>query len=229
MLCSFFCRVSGGDIQLVDHDLRLFASAPGTASLKVVSETEPKGSVFVSVSVNGGERQQLFFGFIERATKATAETWTLFCREKIAALDRRLPISRRNTTLREVLGEVSSKTGISFALPSGSAYADQPVPHFVHIGTAIQAVRSAAGVFNISDFVCQQRRDGNIYVGSWMDGVWPDKPLTMPDSLFDGVRANESMTTVLVPGLRPNYTLNGRRIYEVSIKGVNMGVSWKKR
>ncbi|MDE8603885.1 hypothetical protein M3I01_013360 [Marinomonas sp. RSW2] len=229
MLFRFFCRILGDDVELVDHDMRLFANAPGTASLKVVSKTEPKGSVFVSVAVNGGERQQLFFGFVERATKATADTWTLFCREKIAALDRRLPISKRNVTLREVLAEISSKTSISFALPKSGGYADKPVPHFVHMGTAIQAVRATAGVFNIPDFVCQQRRDGNIYVGSWKDGIWPDKPITMPENLFDGVLSSESMTTVLVPGLRPNYVLNGRRIYEVSIKGVSMGISWKKR
>ncbi|WP_417552095.1 hypothetical protein [Marinomonas fungiae] len=229
MLYSFFCKVAGTELQLVEHDVRLFANACGTASLRVVSDTEPKGSVFVSISVNNGQRVGVFLGFIERATKATADTWTLFCREKLAILERRLPLSMRNTTLREILTTISGKTNVSFSLPKSAPYVDQPVPHFVHTGTALQAVRSLAKVFNISDFICQQRRDGTIYVGSWADGIWPDKPMNVPDTLFTNVKASESLTLPAVPGLRPCFLLNGRRIYEVTMSDVTMGVSWKKR
>ncbi|WP_417436719.1 hypothetical protein [Idiomarina abyssalis] len=83
-------------------------------------------------------------------------------------------------------------------------------------------------VFSIDDYVWQQRRDGLVYVGAWSDGHWPDAPITIPGALLDKQLATQSAEIMAIPGLRPNYLLNGNRLTGIRMIESKMVVSWKK-
>lgn len=227
MIYQFFLKVAGTEYQVVEHDVRLFSSLPGTASFRIASGESLTGSVLFSFSVNNQQRHSHFYGYVERSTKATDNTYVLFCREMFAALDRRLPVSFRNTSVSDVLSDITRQTDIEFSYPSNT-YINSTIPYFTHTGTGVDIVRSLGLAFNIENFVCQQRRDGTIWVGRWEDGQWPNNEINLPATVFTKVLSTDKAEVMAIPGLRPNFVLNGRRIYNLTLIGLKMVISWTK-
>ena len=139
----------------------------------------------------------------------------------------RVPVALRNKTLKDLLTEVKAITGCGFTLPK-AAYASKPVPYFFNTGSGLHLIRSIAQVFGIDDFTWQQRRDGLIYVGAWSDGHWSNAPVDIPAATLDKQLAIQTAELMAIPGLRPSYLLNGKRLYSVRLIENKMVVSWKK-
>jgi hypothetical protein len=133
----------------------------------------------------------------------------------------------RNKTLKELLTEVKTITGCGFSLPQ-SSYASTPVPYFVNTGTGFHLLNKLAQVFGIDDFTWQQKRDGLVYVGAWSDSHWIDVPVEVPAAVLDKQLSTQTAELMAIPGLRPGYLLNEKRLYSVRLQGAKMVVSWKK-
>ncbi len=58
----------------------------------------------------------------------TNGVYSVFCREKSNALEMRAPVSLRNKTLKEILAEVKSATGVGFTVPKAS-YTTRPIAY----------------------------------------------------------------------------------------------------
>lgn len=228
MKYDFSLKVGGIRYPVIAHDIRLSSNAAGVATFDVEASEPLSGSVYFAFSLNGGAQHGHFFGYVERSVPGTAKSQRIFCREKANAMEMRVPMSLRKTTLREVLEKAKEVTGCGFALPTAAAYTSKQVPHFINTGTGFHMLRTLASVFDITGFTWQQRRDGLIYVGSWADGHWKGSPIDVPSNLLDKSLATQSAELLAIPGLRPGYVLNGKRLCSVQLKGNKMVVSWKK-
>jgi len=227
MKYDFVLRINGKRVNLVSHDVALDAMAAGRASFVVQSDKVLSGVVYFSFGVNGGQEHGHFYGYIERSTPASNVSQTLFCREKSNVLSMRVPLALRNKNLKDLLTQVKAISGCGFSLPP-SSYASTPVPYFVNTGSGFHLLNKLAQVFGIEDFTWQQKRDGLIYVGAWSDSHWIDAPVDVPKSVLDKQLSTQSAELMGIPGLRPGYILNGKRLYSVRLQGAKMVVSWKK-
>ncbi|WP_268799078.1 hypothetical protein [Pseudomonas huanghezhanensis] len=221
--------INGEPFELVSDEVRLDLHNPGRANFVINSPGQQKGLVTLDIGYNDKPLQRHFVGYVERCTTSSSQEQVLFCREVAAILTHPLPMGLRHVNLRDVLTEVSKKTGLRFRVPD-APYAKVKSPYFYSLAAGIQTMDSLAPVFNIPDFIWQQQGDGDVYVGSWADSYWGSKPaLQLPVELFDQYQGNQSATVAALPGLRPGATINqGERITSVTLAGTEMAIKWKR-
>mgnify|MGYP003639186965 CR=1 FL=1 len=227
MKYDYTLKTNGERAKLVSHDVALNDGMPGRATFVVESAVSLSGTAFFSFGVDGRQQQGQFYGYIERSTPAGKGVQTIFCREKSNMLEMPVKLALRNVTLKEVLTKVKEITGLGFDLPAVD-YAAKKVPYFINTGNGFHLIKALGDVFGISGYLWQQRRDGLIYVGSWKDGHWPDTPINIPAAVLDKQLATQSAEIMAVPGLRPNYLLNGNRLTSVRMIDAKMVISWKR-
>ena len=118
--------------------------------------------------------------------------------------------------------------GIRFVTPNAE-YITKPVPCFYHHGTGISVLQQLGKVFNISDYIFQQRPDGQIYVGSWQDSGWAKSEINDFAEHPIKVKSSTMGELITIPKLRPGLKLNGRYITEVTLSGNKQQITWSKR
>lgn len=221
--------INGQPYDLVSEDVRLDLRSPGRANFVVKADHTLRGLVTLDLGYNDKPLQRHFVGYVERCTPANSQQQVLFCREVAAVLSQPLPMGLRHVTLREVLLEVSQKTGLRFRVPD-VPYAKVKAPYFYSLAAGIQTMDSLAQVFSIPDFVWHQQGDGEVYAGSWADSFWGNRsPLQLPIELLNNYQSNNSATVAALPGLRPGATINqGERVTHVAFAGTEMTLQWKR-
>lgn len=223
-------QVNGADISLVTDDVRLELHSPGRASLRVVSSVALSG--IVTLDLGYSHQSQLhrwFTGFIEKSVTVSNNEQQLFCRELSAILNRRLPISLRHATLRTVLADISRQSGLRFNVPK-AAYSDTRTPYFFSMGGGYHCMDAIGQVFNISDYIWQQQGNGEIYVGSWADSFWANKPLELPEKLLTGHLPDDGADIPAVPALRPGIQFNAQfYITSITLNESKMRLTWSKQ
>lgn len=214
-------------VNLVTDDVRLDLKSPGRAIFTVFSQAPLKGLVTLDIGYNESSLQRHFIGYVERSTPSSGTQQVLYCREMSAVLAQRLPLNLRHVDLRAVLTEISEQTGLSFRHPD-QPYARLKTPYFYNLSTGYLALDSMSRVFNIPDYIWHQQGNGEIFVGSWADSFFGQRPaVQLPVELFDGYQGNQSATIAALPGIRPGATFNdGRRITSVSLSDQSMGIKW---
>lgn len=220
--------IAGKAYPLVNDEVRLDLRSPGRASFTIKADAQVRGVVMLDMGYNESALQRHFIGHVERCTAANTQQQVLFCRELTSVLALPLPMNLRHVDLREVLAEISARTGLRFRVPD-KPYAKVRTPFFYSLAAGYQAMDSLARVFNIPDFIWQQQGDGEVFVGSWADSFWGARaPLQLPVELFDGYQGNQSATVAALPGLRPGATINqGERITSVTLAGTQLAIRWK--
>ncbi|MFJ2451374.1 hypothetical protein ACIOWK_06645 [Pseudomonas protegens] len=219
--------VDGKPLVLIQDDVRLDLKNPGRATFTVQAGAAIKGLVTLDIGYNERTLHRHFIGFIERSTTANAVQQVLFCRELVAILAQRLPLSLRHVDLRAVLTEISGQTGLRFRVPD-KGYASRQVPYFYNLATGYLALDSLDRVFGIPDYTWHQQGNGEVFVGSWADSFWGSRPpLQLPAELFDGYQGNQSAMVAALPGLRPGAAINnGERVTSVALTDEKMGIKW---
>lgn len=220
--------IGGKVYPLVRDEVRLDLRSPGRASFTIKADAQVRGVVMLDMGYNESALQRHFIGHVERSTAANTQQQVLFCRELTSVLALPLPMNLRHVDLREVLAEISARTGLRFRVPD-KPYAKVRAPFFYSLATGYQAMDSLARVFNIPDFIWQQQGDGEVFVGSWDDSFWGARPaLQLPVELFDSYQGNQSATVAALPGLRPGASINqGERITSVTLASTQMAIRWK--
>ncbi|MFK3970210.1 hypothetical protein ACI2KS_05715 [Pseudomonas sp. NPDC087358] len=219
--------IDGQVIPLVKDEVRLELKTPGRAMFTIQAGATVKGLVTLDIGYNEAPLQRHFIGYVERSTAVNGIQQVVFCRELAAVLANPLPLNLRHVDLRAVLAEVSSKTGLSFRVPD-QPYTRKKAPFFYSLAAGYQAMDSLAKVFGIPDGIWQQQGDGEVFVGSWADSFFGERPpLQLPEKLFDNYQGNQSAMIAALPGLRPGATINnGERITTVTLDGTQMGIKW---
>ena len=145
----------------------------------------------------------------------------LMCRELSARLDVSLPLALRHPTLRDVLAAYADRTGLRFVLPE-RPYADTKIPAFATIGTGLEGLANIGRAFQIPDFIWQAQGDGQLFVGSWQDSRWPERPVTLPQTFFSRALATGGKMMTLIPSMRPGCVVNGGRVQSLRFSGHEM-------
>jgi len=210
---------------LVSEVVLLDLFSTGRASFTVVCESEPTGIIELHCGYQVEKLTPYFLGVIESKHFSNGQ-WFITCRELLGALSFNCPVAIRFATLTDVLNELA-KTGIEFTYPDAD-YMKKQVPCFYHHGDGISALRCSGKIFNIKDYIFQQRPDGKVFVGSWHDSAWATSEITDFTEHVLKVKNSRSGEMVAVPKLRPGLKLNGRYITEVVLSGNKQTIKWSK-
>jgi len=210
---------------IVSDSVQLDLFSSGRASFVVVCDQEPKGIVELHLGYSTDNLAPYFMGVIESKYQS-AGRWFLTCRELLGALSLPAPMAIRFATMRDVLAKLS-ELGIELICPDAD-YTNQPVPCFYHHGDGISALRQLGKMYQIPDYIFQQRTDGKIYVGSWQDSGWAKSEIN--EFSEHPIKPNSSTKgeLVVVPKLRPGLKLNGRYITETTLVGNKQVIRWSK-
>lgn len=205
-------------IELVEEDVRLHLRQPGRASFTINGAVQVDKLVTLDIGYQPNT-VRFFTGWVEAVNQVNAQQQMIVCRELSATLDRTLPISLRRVDLKQILSVVSEITGLKFRVPSAD-YSTRKVSHCCHAGGGYHLMDSLGDVFNISDYIWQQQGDGEIFVGSWADSFWSQKPAEIPDNILDKHHASGSVQIPMVPRLKPGVFLSNRG-YIISLQLIN--------
>lgn len=223
---KFIARAYINDIKvdMTDHWVMLKHSSPGNCQIKVKST--PNKLDIVAVELGWGDMiDRVFLGFVERVQPAEAGWSIIFCRELSASLAFNLSVMLRHPTLRQVISEISQQTGLEFVIPE-KVYADTAIPAFYCDSSGYAMLDNIGSTFKVPDFIWQQQGNGKIYIGSYQDSFWFDKPITIPTNIMTNQQAGKSVNMPAAPMIRPNVTANNERITAVEFKGTNMTITW---
>ena len=108
-----------------------------------------------------------------------------------------------------------------FILPE-RPYADTKIPAFDTFGTGLDGLANIGRAFQIPDYVWQTQGDGKIFVGSWQDSRWPERPVEIPQAVFSRALATGGKVMTLIPSMRPGCVVNGDRVRTVRFSGHEM-------
>lgn len=221
--------ISGKPRPLTADALSLSLLTPGRAVFTVISDVPLNGVVVFECGYQPENIKPWFIGFVEQSTTVDAKQQRIFCRELTAVLFKRLPISLRAVTIKQVLDKVSALSALNFMLPkSETTYTRSEAPAFFNIANGYYAMDSLASVFMIKKPLWQQQSDGSVFVGSWDDSPWATKKIDMPRTWESDVTSANGATVPALPALRPGAIYNGSVLTNVEFAGVKMKLTWSK-
>lgn len=220
--------VAGQTYPLAYDETYLSLSNPGRATFTIEHDEPITGLVSLDIGYNN-ELKRFFSGYIENCTQSNSNQFKLFAREFSSVLKEPLLINLRHCTLKDLIKEIATKTGLRFRLPSAD-YINNKAPFFYNIGTGYNALDSIQQVFNIDDYLWHQEDDGAIFLGSWADSYWGKvASIDIPLKFLKDYQATGMATVGCIPVLRPGATINaGNRLQSIILMGEEMVLKWKK-
>jgi hypothetical protein len=220
--------INGEKVVMKDHWLVLKAKTPGTCQITIKQNEQKTVKQFSQIAVDlgwGSMIDRVFIGYVERVMPAVNGWITLFCRELAASLSVNFSVMLRHTTMKQVLGELTKQSGIEFVIPN-KAYAETSIPCFYSDSSGYAILDDIGRVFKINDFIWQQQGNGKVFVGSYQDSFWHDKPISIPNNVMTDHQSGRTATMVAAPMIRPNVIANGERITAVEFQNTNITISW---
>jgi len=221
-------NVKGEPFEIVSELIVLNLFSPGTATIVVKSSQALSGTVAFYCGYQSKRLKPWFTGVIETSTEVDKGHQRIFCRELSSLLFSSLPLALRSANMEQVLSKVSQKTLLEFAIPDDAIYTTTKTPVFYSVANGYFALDSLAVVFDINKFMWQQQVDGQIFVGSWNDSKWANKPIDIPRAWE--VQKGAANTAILptVPELRPGALYNQNILTTVQFTGTEMKLTWDK-
>lgn len=222
----FRLHLSGEEVQVTDVNIMLELSAAGRGFVTVKTDADYAGKL---VRLDAGYPELLlryFTGYVERAQPSANGFQRLLVRELTGVFEKPWPCSFQHPTLRTITDYLQKESGLIFEVPA-SGYADKPIPHFTHNGTGYQLLANLGNVFSIPDYIWQQLPDGTVFVGSWPDSLFAEKPVEIPNEFASGQAGGNSMTIPMVQSLRPGVKANGQRLTKVNLNNEDMTLTWE--
>ena len=215
--------IDGAEYPVVSEDIILNLSGSSSANIVVAAEQIPKGIVTFDVGYSTGTIQRFFIGYIEKATRQSADHYSLFCRELSSALQVHCPISLRQCTLSDVLRVITKATYLKFKVGTETKIQSR----FNSMGNGYDVIANLARIFSIDDFVWYQQVDGVIYVGSWQDSFWKGKEVELSEDYFQQQQSNNKASIPLISSIRPGTILNNQRLEQVRLIENRMLIKWQ--
>ena len=216
--------INGEKTELRDHWAVLQASAPGNCQLTV--KAVPERLQQVQLDLGWGDMiYRVFAGYIDRVQPTINGWYTIFCREYSAILESNLSVMLRHATMRQVIAEISSQTGLKFVLPD-AAYVDKSIPCFYADTSGIAMMQAIGRSFGIKDFIWYQQGNGAVYAGAYANSDWYGKNSDIPVQLMTDHQAARSAKLQAAPMIRPHATVNGYRLKSVEFAATEMTIEW---
>ncbi|WP_345850822.1 hypothetical protein [Shewanella algae] len=220
--------LGANQVELKSHWVLLQADTPGTCRLIVKQKAARLTPV--ALDLGWGEMvDRVFLGYVDRVQPELGGWFTLFCRELSAILANNLSVMLRHPTMRQVLDEISSQTGLEFVVPD-TAYTQTALPGFYADTSGFAMLDQLGHCYRVPDFVWFQQGNGKIYVGGYADSFWHGKIVDIPKKFLEQQKAGASASMMATPKLRPNasITIDGasHRLRELEIMGTKQTLRW---
>ncbi len=216
--------IGGQPFSVIESTVVLTLNRFGRARFLVQSETEPVGLVKFTSGYQGKNITQWITAFIESAVEVKKGQWRIFCRELSAIYYTKCPIALRNVNLAQVTEALFNLKGLAFSVPD-KPYAKEKVAAFNSWGRGLDAIEQLGRVFSIPDYVWYLLDDNSIFIGSHQDSIFAGRDLPIDKSAFIDL-TNTDATISLIPGLRPGYSVNDKRIQQITITDNKMVLEW---
>lgn len=216
--------VNNEKIDIKDHWVVLQATTPGTCQITVKQKVKKFSQAAVDLGW-GKMVDRVFVGYVERVMPAVNGWYTLFCRELAASLRFNFSIMLRHPTMKQILAELTKQSGIEFVIPN-KAYAETSIPCFYCDSSGYAILDNIGRAYQIKDFIWQQQGSGKVFIGSYADSFWQDKPIQIPNNLMTDHQVGRIATMAAAPMIRPYVTANNERIEKVEFKETKMTISW---
>lgn len=155
----------------------------------------------------------------------------VICRALSSVLDLPALFSLRHLTAKDMLQEISDRTGLEFAYPEDADYMNERIPNFYNMDTARGAIE-CFDVWGITRGIWTQLPDGKIFWGSWDDSPHAKKePMEIDAKLITDRRPDDrSFVIPVIPALQIGTLIQNDLIVEhLEIAGNNMRLRWLKR
>ncbi len=206
------------------YRLTFTRDAPGRAQLTLKGEATPNQLVAIELGW-GNTLRRVFTGFIERVAPEKPGYVSVFCRELAAILYHPMNVVMRHPTLMQLLRHITAQTGLQFVVPD-KAYANSVIPCFYSTGNGYRVLDEIGHAFGIGDYMWQQQGNGQVYVGSWDDSYWADKPVQLSNALMTPEQSLKKATVPCMPHFKPGVRVNGRRLASVEHTGTTSTLTW---
>ncbi|WP_237162467.1 hypothetical protein [Shewanella halifaxensis] len=213
--------------QIITHSnahVVLELSAAGRGSFNIHGEAKHGQVVALDIGYNN-KLQRYFTGYVTKVTPSSKGMHRIMVRELASILADKWPINIRHATFRQVITQLGKDTGLSFVLPNNAPYLDSQVGNFTSQGAGYQLLQSLGAVFAVPDCVWYQQPDGQIYVGSYQDSRWANKPTTIEQGLTQNQYGN-GWQLLAMPAMRPGALVNGHRVKQVELENDTMTLTW---
>lgn len=211
--------------QLAANSLVLELTAGGRGALTVEGDVETGSIVTIQMGVDG-ESATWFSGYVTKSNSAENGYSRIVVREFCYLLNKELSVSIQHATFKDVLARLTELTKIQFAVPEEADYLNTRISNFTAAGTGYQILKDAGRAFTIPDFCWFQQTGPVVWVGSYADSRWADKPVTIPVVVSDLNRGSNFLKTVIIPSIRPGAIVNNQRITKVTIEDDSMTLEW---
>ncbi|MDV5033253.1 hypothetical protein [Vibrio diabolicus] len=218
-------RVNGEEQKLAEEQVILELSAGGRATFVIEGEIA-KGSLITFDIGYQDDFKAYFDGFAAKVQPAQNGYTKVIARERAGLLAARWPVSIQHSTASEVLEQLSFDSGLSFVMPQQD-YMTTRIPNFTSQGTGYQLLENLGRAFQIEDFCWYQQTDGNIFVGSFADSRWSNRPTDLPTNLTTQQMGGKSMKLGAIPSVRPGAIINGQRITQVHFQNTDITLYWE--
>lgn len=217
--------ISNQEVVLASSMVSLKLSLGGVGIFKIQG-VKPEKFELVRFDIGYENKTKPWFeGFIDKIQPAENGYHKITVRELSGVLAKKWPMSIEHPTAKNVIDQVASLTGLEFKLPA-SDYMTTTIPNFVCHGTGYQCLEQVGKAFNIPDFVWFQDTNQELYLGSYKDCHFFDKPMPIPEE-FTSRQNGNSVTFPPFPMLRPGRMMNGQRITRVDLIQDEMTAYWK--
>lgn len=201
-------------------------SAGGRATF--VAEGEVSKNQLVELHIGyEGKYHRYFDGFVTKSQPAENGHSRIIARERSGLLAVRWPLSIQHPTASEVLEQLSFDTGLTFVYPEQAEYMTTRIPNFTSQGTGYQLLNHLGRAFNIPNFCWYQQTNGQVFIGSFCDSRWVDRPVSIDNKLASQHLGGQSMMLSVMPSVRPGSLVNGHRITEVMFEKDSMTLYWQ--
>lgn len=210
--------------ELVDHQIILELSSGGRGIVTVKGSATKGQLISLDIGYNN-QPVRWFTGYITKVTPAGNGTNRLVVRELAGVLAENWPLSIQHPTLKQVVAQLATDTGLGFVLPEQADYINKPIANFTSQGTGYQLLANLLKAFNVPDGVWYQQQDGQIFVGSYQHSRWANKPVEIPKELSQQ-QTNNSWKLLAMPAMRPGALVNGNKVQQIELQGDSMTLTW---
>lgn len=219
--------INNEEVKLAKHMVSLKLSLGGVAIFTIATEMELEKHQAVRFDIGYNNKIEPWFeGFIEKIQPAENGHQKITVKENSAILNFRLGLSLEHPSMREVIDEIETQTGLDFTLPEAE-YIDKVIPNFMSSGNGYQCLKAIGRAFGIHDLVWYQHTDETVFIGAYQDCRFFNKPVKVPQDL--SLRHNaDNVTFAPFPMLRPGVIINEKRISRLDLIGDEMTAYWQE-
>ncbi|WP_345868802.1 hypothetical protein [Shewanella algae] len=199
----------------------------GTAGRAIITLASPVPvGTLVSIALGYDKPRTWFTGYVDAVETLTAQHHRVILREPAAILAGALPLSLTHPTLKQVLDNIAAQTGLVLYCTEPAAVTQ--IANLTHQGTGYSLLAQLGVMFGLEDYTWYSQPDGSIWLGSWPDCHWASRPISVTPKLYCGEKAATGVQIPMLPAIRPESQVNGKRISQLMFDGEQLTLQWKQ-